>query len=282
MQESTENSKGLPHLHPGVKTIIRKALNYLYPKSWRELFFLASPEQDVENSSLYALTESLDSYHTLLILKVLFAGPTFWSLIDDDNYFQGDYVKTWVDDLILYLQLSGIKYDRNMSEFFTNGETLRLELKPIDQAEFIPVKFSDEFYEKLRGEINKCYTYGLANAALTLSRKLIENMVIQILRSKYPPGSHPANLELYYQSSKGRFKNFSELVETLKDKRSDFAPDINIVDKIVKNISDLRETANATAHSITTYNSVDDLDILNIPEAVSLINTLLKNLGKML
>jgi hypothetical protein len=183
VQESTGNSNGLPHLHPGVKTIIRKALNYLYPKSWRELFFLASPEQDVENSSLYVLTESLDSYHTLLILKVLFAGPTFWSLGDDDNYFQGDYVKTWVDDLILYLQLSGIKYDRNTSEFFTNEETLKLELKPIDQAEFIPVKFLDEFYEKLRGEINKCYTYGLANASTLFSIMNFENSSISNLIS---------------------------------------------------------------------------------------------------
>ena len=282
MLESPSNSEGLPHFHPGVKSIIRKALNYLYPKDWREFFFITSPEQDVENSSLYVLTEALDNYQVLLLLKALFMGPTFWSLADNENYFQGDEVKTWIDDLVQYLQFSGIKYERTTSEFFTNGETLRVELRSIDQAEFLPVQFSNEFYEKLRVEINKCYTYGLANAALTLSRKLIENIVIHILRSKYPPSGGTVNLELYYHSSKGRFKNFSELVGVLEDKRSDFVPDEKLLDDIIKRILELRETANATAHSITTYNSVVEIDLLDVPKVVSLLNALLKNNGGML
>ena len=282
MLESPSESEGLPHFHPGVKSIIRKSLNYLYPKEWREFFFIASPELDVENSSLYDLTEALNSYQVLLLLKALFMGPTFWSLANDSNYYQGDEVKTWIDDLLQYLQFSGIKYDRKTSEFYTDNQTLRVELRAIDQAEFLPLKFSTEFYEKLRVEINKCYTYGLANGVLTLSRKLIENMVIHILRSKFPLSGGTANLELYYHNSKGRFKNFSDLIDVLNTKRGEFIPDEKLVDDIVKNISTFRETANATAHSITTYSSLDEVDALNVPKAVSLLDVLLKNNGEKL
>jgi len=44
--------------------------------------------------------------------------------------------------------------------------------------------FSDEFYKILVQNINLAYRYGLYTAAMVLIRKILENLLIDILRKK--------------------------------------------------------------------------------------------------
>jgi hypothetical protein len=48
------------------------------------------------------------------------------------------------------------------------------------------ISLQDFFYDQLKDEINKAYKFGLFTSVIILSRKLIEDLIIDVLRSKSP------------------------------------------------------------------------------------------------
>jgi hypothetical protein len=76
----------------------------------------------------------------------------------------------------------------------------------------------DDFYVKLIDEINILYANGRYISVCILVRKLLENLVIDILRKKFGT----AQLELYYNPKKGMFNNFSTLLDNLDVKIDEF------------------------------------------------------------
>ena len=179
----------------------------------------------------------------------------------------GELIKNWRPRLIDSLKEIGFQYDENKKEFNYSNKWFRLTTTPYLSTSFIDADFGNEtLYEKLKIEINNCYSYGFFTATLVLSRKLTENMLIDILRKKYPPNV-AQNLEIYYTQEKRRFKDLSDLISELSNRKSDFEPDINIVEDILKLIHPLRESANSSAHSIF-YADKDGVEDLKIPKLV--------------
>lgn len=82
----------------------------------------------------------------------------------------------------------------------------------------ISTEFSDDYYSDLVIEINRGYGYGLYTSALVLTRKLFENLLIDLLRTRYKID----NMEFYYNKKKGMFHNLSTLVGNLRKNCSDF------------------------------------------------------------
>src|SRR5438552_8583072 len=79
------------------------------------------------------------------------------------------------------------------------------------------------FYNKLEDEINTAYgDERLPNAALVLSRKLIENLVFNLLQYRFVP----KRMELYFDVVHSRAKDFSVLIENMSDQKSEFDADI--------------------------------------------------------
>jgi len=76
----------------------------------------------------------------------------------------------------------------------------------------------DDFYKRLVDEINYLYINQFPMSLSILIRKLLENLIIDILRKKY--GTH--DLQLYYDSSRGRFHDFSVLLKNLDSKKEEF------------------------------------------------------------
>jgi hypothetical protein len=76
----------------------------------------------------------------------------------------------------------------------------------------------DDFYVKLIDEINILYANGRYISVCILVRKLLENLVIDILRKKFGT----AQLELYYNPKKGMFNNFSTLLDNFDVKIDEF------------------------------------------------------------
>ena len=179
----------------------------------------------------------------------------------------GESIKNWRQRLIDSLKEIGFQYDENKKEFNYSDKWFRLTATPYLSTSFIDADFRNEtLYEKLKVEINNCYSYGFFTATLVLSRKLTENMLIDILRKKYPPNV-AQNLKIYYTQEKKHFKNLSDLISELNNRKSDFEPDINIVEDILKLIRPLRESANSSAHSIS-YADKDGVENLKIPKLV--------------
>ncbi len=71
----------------------------------------------------------------------------------------------------------------------------------------------DPFYRDLIDLINKCYSYGIYPAVLVFSRKLLENLLVDILRKKYGM----QNVELFFDTKRRRFRSFNELLKNFEE-----------------------------------------------------------------
>jgi len=132
--------------------------------------------------------------------------------------------------------ISGKEPDRN---YLLSSLTIEKLLEVTD----IP----DDFYRKLIDEINYLYKHGLALSLSVLIRKLLENLLIDILRKRYGT----TELALYYDTSKHRFFDFSILLKNLENRQADFQHiTTNLNNEMIGKINSYRETGNSGAHSI--------------------------------
>ncbi|WP_287586593.1 hypothetical protein [Candidatus Borrarchaeum sp.] len=142
----------------------------------------------------------------------------------------------------------------------------------------VPVKyldievFPDSFYGDLTDFINKCYMYELYPAVVVFSRKLLENLLVDVLRKKY--GRH--DVELFFDINHNRFHIFNILLKNFKDHINDFKPiiphlDHNFIDKI--NI--FRESGNSAAHTLEVHLSKGEIDN-NKDELEFVVKTLIR------
>jgi hypothetical protein len=130
----------------------------------------------------------------------------------------------------------------------------------------------NEFYTDLISEINRCYKIKADEATLILYRKLLENLLIDIIRSHYGIDE----IELYFDTDKGRHRYFSELIDNLRERAGEFhkystALDDNFIDLI----EDFKYRGDASAHSIE--NRVKSETIRNArDDATYLVRTLIE------
>lgn len=130
----------------------------------------------------------------------------------------------------------------------------------------------DYFKEAHIQEVNKAYTKGLYTSANILIRKIIENLIIDILRKKFPPNTKE-NTELYYDVNQRRYKDFSIILDNLHKKRNEFELDNKkIVERLVSLAKKIKEDANDKTHSwfylVRSKKEIDDLDIQTIIELI--------------
>lgn len=116
-------------------------------------------------------------------------------------------------------------------------------------------------------EANRAYTYKCFTSAFIVCRKIIENIVADILQAKFPP-TKKENTELYYDTARGRTKDFKELLANLKSKRTAFEMDKRLVEKILTDVEPFKEEADKKAHSwyhiVRTRAEIDKMDVQNI------------------
>lgn len=139
------------------------------------------------------------------------------------------------------------------------------------------VNYPDDFYKVLIEEINFQYINKCAISLSILIRKLIENLIIDLLRKKYGT----THIDFYYNPSRGRFHDFSILLKKLDEVQNDFHHVTQNLDvTFIRELNDYRETGNASAHSIDTninieiFNSKKD----DINNKVKLLVRILNNI----
>lgn len=139
-------------------------------------------------------------------------------------------------------------------------------------APLIKYKTDDPFRKGHIDEINRAYTYECYTCVFILCRKVIENMIIDILRKKFPP-KKKENKKLYFDIDKGRFKDFSIILDNFYKKRNEFDLDNK---KIVKRIVDLAKSFKKEAddkthswfHLVRKRREIDDIDIQGIIDLI--------------
>jgi hypothetical protein len=157
------------------------------------------------------------------------------------NQMKGDEIVNQGDDVFAL----SISKERGFQE-----STDISEIKNGRQENF--VNFSDtteDFYQNLLEDINRSHKQGLDDATLILSRKLLENLVLDILRLRY--GLDSENRELFYNTQKGHLLSFSQLLENFQQNLEDIEYFSDRLDEeLIREIDDLKGRGDASAHSI--------------------------------
>ena len=138
--------------------------------------------------------------------------------------------------------------------------------------EIINYETNDYFKKGHIKEINKAYTKGCYTSVHILARKIIENLIREILAKKFPP-QKKENKEFYFDISQNRFKDFGIILRNLYDKRNDFEPDkIKIIKRLYQTTKRFKDDSNDTTHSwyylINSKKEIDDFDIQLIIELI--------------
>ncbi|MHA1863237.1 MAG: hypothetical protein ACTSWA_05660 [Candidatus Thorarchaeota archaeon] len=109
-------------------------------------------------------------------------------------------------------------------------------------------------YRDLVNEINFCFANQACAATIVLTRKLVENLIVDILRKNYGM----AGLDLFFEKGKHRFRGLSELIANLRSNVADFDT-FGLKKRHITTMEKLREEANANAHSILDHASKPEL-----------------------
>jgi hypothetical protein len=136
-------------------------------------------------------------------------------------------------------------------------------------------KYPDIFYDRLEEEINIAYSNSaLPNAVLILSRKLIENLVYNLLQFKLGV----KGLALYYDTAHNRSLDFSVLIDNLQNTKTQFDPDQQpLVGKFLNWVYPFKRDANSKAHSVIEYlDSMSQVKKLKIVEMTQILLRLIE------
>ena len=125
----------------------------------------------------------------------------------------------------------------------------------------------EEFYGPLIDEIETAYRYHLYNSTLVMTRKLFENLLIDILRGHFGV-SEKEKRDLYFNDDRAMFRDFSVLVDNFEVNLDEFRPYMPDLDsEFIDSLNQFRHRANASTHSITV--EIDGPTIENVSEDAS-------------
>lgn len=226
-------------------------------------------------NELFEYIKSLNDEDIYRLLLILFPDTRFKIMAKDNWNYYGEYVKDWHNNLLHYLEMCGIKYDFGKRRLISTEEDLDIK-RIIAKSDLIDIKFEDIFYRNLNQEINKCYKLGAYTASFILSRKLIENLIIDILRKKFPQNEE--NVNIYYRTNDGRFHDLTILLKNFEQKKKGFGIDEETIDEFFRLIKPFRPTANSNAHSIIVWGEKDNLDKLQIEKMAGLLIKILRDI----
>jgi hypothetical protein len=145
------------------------------------------------------------------------------------------------------------------------------QTKPIINYESEDYFVKEHIKELSRAYYSKCYT-----AVFILFRKIVENLIIDILKAKFP-----GRFDLIYNSALHRYHDFSIVLENLYRERSTFTHDgKNAIERLNQLIKPFKKDANDKTHSwFHIVKSPSEIDNLQLHSIVELIIFLEKEVG---
>lgn len=118
---------------------------------------------------------------------------------------------------------------------------------------------TDGFHAAAIEEVNLCYNVGAYSATLVMTRRLIEDLMIDLFRSHFGEG----DIHKYYVPASGRHKRLSELICVFGDNVEELANYTTAIDKSTRDLTDEIEEfvnrADSQAHSVNIHISKDEI-----------------------
>lgn len=128
-------------------------------------------------------------------------------------------------------------------------------------------------------EINRAYNARCYTSVFILSRKVIENLIIDILKKKFPEKTL-ANKELYFDTGQRRYRDFDVILKNFNSKRDSFGTDNKAVSRLCSLAGAFKNDANDKTHS--WYHLVEnksEIEKLSLEAIFELIKSLEVNVG---
>lgn len=268
-------------IHPKIWDHLAKMYKHYYKDIFMNVLLSLPLEIDASKVTMAGLVKfwlSLPLENGLIVIKDILDNEK----IKQDKYnnwnYRGDDIKYWRPQLIDFLKENGIEYDDSSRKFsLAGGEPISITTTKRKLPVLLDIKFNDFFYDSLKEEINRTYKFGLFTSTMFLSRKLLENLVIEILRIRYPPNVR-GNLELYYYKDGKKFHNFTIILKNLESKKKDFDIDEQLIFEFISLVKPFRPRANSNAHSIVVISNEDEVLKYEIQKMVALLLKLWDNL----
>ncbi|MCP4364598.1 MAG: hypothetical protein GY800_04795 [Planctomycetes bacterium] len=143
---------------------------------------------------------------------------------------------------------------------------------------FIKYETKDGFRKAHIEELNRAYTYHCYTSTFILCRKVIENLLIDIIMKKYP-AKKKEDIELYFNTARGRTKDFSEILKNLEERAHDFGPDGRLLRRIINRAREFKDDANDKTHSwYHIVRSKKELHDTHVQDIINMISELEKNI----
>jgi len=140
--------------------------------------------------------------------------------------------------------------------------------RPSKPFEYLKYPSKDKFEQKHVEEINKAYNCGCYTAVYVLCRKVIENLIIKLLRKRFG-GKETA---LYWDKARGRFHDFKIILKNLNLKANQFPGPIQAaVRRLTSKAAIFAKDANDKTHSLFHVVTKKELDEANIDQIFELI-----------
>jgi hypothetical protein len=163
----------------------------------------------------------------------------------------------------------GIDFDRQTNTLSFHNGGIRNIASVVNSNLLVKLKFEDYFLTIISQELNGVYRNGFYNSTLLLARKLFENLLINLLVHKYPKNKG-GNFNMYYDKSRNRYKDLSDLIKVLREKKQDFLDGHSTIQRFITKIEKLADMTNPTAHKLTYNASREDVSSLGIEELLEL------------
>lgn len=143
---------------------------------------------------------------------------------------------------------------------------------------FLKYNSSDPFQKKHIEEINKAYNCKCYTAVFILCRKVIQNLIIDLLIKQFPAKTKK-NRELYFDIKRGKFHDFSVILKNLYNKRKSFSPlAIKPIERLCSRVKPFVKDANDQTHSWFYVASKKEIDDVKIQEIIYLIESIDKTI----
>lgn len=127
--------------------------------------------------------------------------------------------------------------------------------------------YPESFYNSLENEINSCYTYNLPNATLFLWRKMIENLLVNILQKKFP-----RDYSLWFNEADGKHLKLYLLNKNMYGRRTQFKSHVRSEIETLNSLLGIMKETNSVVHNVFDYLSDrSELDRFRMEDIIQLL-----------
>ena len=144
--------------------------------------------------------------------------------------------------------------------------------------DFVNYETDNKFLKLHLEEINKCYTNSCYTASFVLIRKILEYLIVEMIKYKFPKKSKE-NREIYLDSSnRWRLRGFSEIIENFKKKAKGFdREEERLILRIMELSNKFKDDADNKAHSLYHIGGKKELEDKNPQQILDSIKMFFKD-----